>query len=76
MEQKPFLQISTIGKDLLESVQEQNGRLPDNFVDSAEGADVGLPDVHTDPDARSLLERVDAGVTALVETAAERDDED
>lgn len=67
MEQKRFLAIDTIGKDLLESVEEQNGRLPDNFVDSAEGADVGLPDVRRDPGAKDLLDQLDADVDELLE---------
>ena len=71
MEQKLFLEINTIGKDVLESVREQNGRLPDNFVDSAEGADVGLPDTRSDPAARSLLAKVDAGVEALLDLSGD-----
>jgi hypothetical protein len=74
MEQRPFLEIETIDKDLLESVKEQNGRLPDNFVDSAEGADAGLPDVRSDPAARNLLEQVDADIAVLLEGSGDEEE--
>lgn len=73
MEERPFLQIDTIDKDLLESVKRQNGRLPDNFVDSAEGAYPGIPDVDQSPAARSLLEQVE---TATDDLAAEANREE
>jgi hypothetical protein len=61
MEEKPFLGIDTIDKDLLESVRRQNGRLPDNFVDSAEGA---YPEI---PPTGNLLALVDAAAAGLAE---------
>lgn len=57
MEEKPFLGIRTIDRDLLESVRQQNGRLPDNFVDSAEGASPAL--------------RADGELASLVDEAAD-----
>lgn len=60
MEEKPFLGIRTIDRGLLESVRQQNGRLPDNFVDSAEGASPAIPA------EGELLSLVDEAATALV----------
>jgi hypothetical protein len=60
MEERRFLAIETIDRELLESVQRQNGRLPDNFVDSAEGAYPDIP-------AGELLEQVDAAAAGLLE---------
>jgi hypothetical protein len=59
VEEKPFLGIRTIDRDLLESVRQQNGRLPDNFVDSAEGASPAIPS------EGELLSLVDEAATAL-----------
>lgn len=69
MEERPFLGIDTIDKDLLELVKRKNGRLPDNFVDSAEGAYPGIPDVDQSPAARSLLKQVESAIDDLVDEA-------
>lgn len=68
MEERPFLGIKSIDRDLLESVKRQNGRVPDNFVDSAEGAYSEI--APTD----KLLAKVDAAVAELADQAT--DDED
>lgn len=68
MEEKPFLGIDTIDSDLLESVRRQNGRLPDNFVDSAEGAYLEVPP------AGNLLALVDAAAAGLAERSEAGED--
>lgn len=75
MEERPFLGIDTIDKDLLESVERQNGRLPDNFVDSAEGAYPGIPDVQQSPAARNFLKQVETSIDDLIDEAKSREHE-
>lgn len=65
MEQGSYWGITSVSKGILEAAVAQNGRLPDNFVDSGEGV-CPVPD-YRDPAARRLLERVDAAVTELIE---------
>ena len=67
MKEGSYWGITSISKDVLEGVVAQNGRIPDNFVDSAEqdfcAIDLSLPSTH------SLLERIDEATTKLVEQA-------
>lgn len=67
MEEKPFMKIDTISKDLLKEAVRQNGRQPDNFVDSAEGTYPGIPDVDRDPAAQKLVDQIGAAADELVE---------
>jgi hypothetical protein len=67
MKEGSYWGITSVSKEVLEETVVQNGRIPDNFVDSGEG-NWCAPDLSI-PSTRSLLERIDEATTQLVEQA-------
>lgn len=59
-----YRSIQSLTPQFLEAVVQQSG-VPDNFVDSAEGSLVGMPDIDTDPQCRELKERLDKTIADL-----------
>jgi hypothetical protein len=65
MREKPYTEIESVKRELIDAVVEQHGGPPDNFVESGEATIVGLPDLDADPDARLLIDGLDARIREL-----------
>jgi len=58
--------MESVEPELLEAVAEQNGREPDNFVESAELTMVGLPDLDADPEAKRVVDGIQEDIDELI----------
>lgn len=66
MRSKPYTEIESLSPGFVKDIVEQSG-VPDNFVESAEAAIVGLPDLDADPKARIIMGRLDEAIRKLTE---------
>jgi hypothetical protein len=72
MIKRSFRKIESVEPELLEAVVHENGgEPPDNFVESAEGGIVGLPDL--EKDEKELLERIETLKRELIHETKERE---
>jgi hypothetical protein len=66
MSAKPYTEIVSLSGPFVEAIVELSGR-PDNFVDSAEGSFVGMPDLEGDQSARELDARLEETLDELAD---------
>jgi len=64
MRSKPYTEIESLSPNFVAEIVERSG-VPDNIVESAEGAIVGLPDLDADPKARIVMDRLDGAIRKL-----------
>lgn len=70
MRQKAFEKVLGISPDIkAQMLRQHKGHPPDNFVESAEGSINGLPDLDADPQARAIIEGLDAGIDKVIDGA-------
>lgn len=64
MKSKSYKEIDGISSEFVQEVVDLEGR-PDRFLESAESAFLGLPDLDTHPDAKRVLDGLRVRLDAL-----------